>query len=251
MNKVRYHILFWSLMYVFLNLLFGEKWESYVDALYFTAMLMPIAIATSYFFTYFLVPRYLITEQYIRFGIYTCYTIIISIFLSQIVVIISFAILANYTWSDMDPVITDVLQLDMVIYFIVFLFSIIHLLKSNLRDNLRIDQLSKKIDANKQKTITVRSNRQNTSIPIDDIQYIESLSDYVKIKTPNHTVITKEKISHLEKQLPDQFIRCHRSFLFNKKWMHSFGYDFIEVQSEKLPIGRKFRKKVMANVKEE
>lgn len=250
MIKPSHQIAFWLFIFLLLNLLFGQKWSSYLDAFYFTAMLIPLAIASSYFFNYFLVPRYFFQKQYFRFGLYTCYTIIVSIFLSQVIVIFSFVILANFNWSKLDPAITDVLQLDLVIYCIVFLFAIIHLLRSHLKNNEQILQLTEVIESNLQKTINVKSNRQSVSIVIDDIFYVESLSDYVKINTKPEPVITRERISQLEKQLPDHFIRCHRSFLVNQKYVRSFGYDYVMMESGKVPIGRKYRKAVLTKMKE-
>lgn len=50
--------------------------------------------------------------------------------------------------------------------------------------------------------ITVRADRKNLKIALDDILYIESLKDYIKIVTTSKDIITKQSISSLEDTLP-------------------------------------------------
>src|SRR5687768_8777212 len=49
-----------------------------------------------------------------------------------------------------------------------------------------------------------------------DILYIESIKDYVKVRTADKEIITQQKISYLEESLPKElFLRIHRSFIVN------------------------------------
>lgn len=245
MIKYLHQIIFWTLVFVFLNVLFGSRWDNYIDSFYFTTMLMPVAISTSYFFNLFLVPKYLTRNQYFRFGLYTIYTIIVSLFLSAVISVFAFVILADLKWDSMNPVVGDILQMGMIIYFVAILFSFIRLYGSNLEHAKQIIQLKETNEKNQQKTLTVRSNRKSVPISIEDIFYIESLADYVKIHTTSEVVITKEKISQFEQMLPDWFIRIHRSFLINQNKVESFGHDFVTIHSQKLPLGRKYKKEAL------
>ncbi len=93
--------------------------------------------------------------------------------------------------------------------------------------------------------ITVRADRKNLKIALDDILYIESLKDYIKIVTPSKNIITKQSISSLEDTLPpNKFIRIHRSFIVAVNKIESFTSDTIEIAKHELPISRMYRHEV-------
>ena len=87
-------------------------------------------------------------------------------------------------------------------------------------------------------------------IPYEKINYIESLSDYIKVyTTTNEAVISKIKISKIEQVLPDNFLRIHRSFIINTEKMTSFDYNEVEVNNTLLNIGRTYKKVVLLKLK--
>jgi DNA-binding LytR/AlgR family response regulator len=94
--------------------------------------------------------------------------------------------------------------------------------------------------------IYVRADRKIIKLPLEDIFYIESLKDYVKIHLANEVIVTKEKISLLEEKLPEQlFLRTHRSFLVAVKKVRAFTAETIEVGEKELPIGRTYKSSVL------
>ncbi|WP_323757769.1 LytTR family DNA-binding domain-containing protein [Roseivirga sp.] len=242
-------VIFWVFIFAFLNILFGLKWSNYLDSFYFTSMLMPVAIATSYFFNLFLVPRYLETKKHFWFILYTFYTVVVSVFLTGVIAMGAFIFLTDFDKNRMSPIAGDVLQLGVIIYFVVILFSFIRVYRSNLKHEARMAALEEVNQKNLLQIITVRSNREAISIAIDDILYVESLADYVKINTTTGVTITKEKISGLEKVLPERFIRVHRSYLVNKNRIEAFGHDYVKVQAQQLPVGRKYKKEALESMK--
>ena len=56
---------------------------------------------------------------------------------------------------------------------------------------------------------------------------------------------TKEKISTLEKTLPESFVRIHRSFLINLQHVSSFNKEEVSIADQKLTIGRKYKKEAL------
>lgn len=63
----------------------------------------------------------------------------------------------------------------------------------------------------------VKSEYKLIRINLDDIEYIESQREYIKIKLINsHSVMTQLSLSSIEEQLPSgRFMRVHRSFIVN------------------------------------
>ncbi len=90
--------------------------------------------------------------------------------------------------------------------------------------------------------IHFRSDRKVLKIALDDILYIESLKDYIKVVTKNKTIITKQSISSLEEILPkDSFTRIHRSYIISLSKIESYTSELIEIAKQELPVSRMYR----------
>ena len=83
-----------------------------------------------------------------------------------------------------------------------------------------------------------------TKIPYEDIVYIESLSDYIKVITIDNEITSKEKISRLSERLPDTFLRIHRSFIINIDRIKERSTQDVVVDDVRINIGRSYRKEV-------
>jgi len=93
--------------------------------------------------------------------------------------------------------------------------------------------------------INLRADRKNLKIPLNDILYIESLKDYIKVVTKTKNIVTKQSISSLEEVLPkNNFVRIHRSFIVAINKVESFTNDTIEIAKQELPISRMYRHEV-------
>lgn len=81
---------------------------------------------------------------------------------------------------------------------------------------------------------------------IADILYIESIKDYVKVRTEDKEIITQQKISYLDESLPRaQFLRVHRSFIVNLDRIDAYTATDVEISKFKVPIGRNYKNDVM------
>ena len=93
--------------------------------------------------------------------------------------------------------------------------------------------------------INLRADRKNLKISLDEILYIESLKDYIKVVTTTKNIVTKQAISSLEQVLPtNNFIRIHRSFIVAINKIESFTNDTIDIGRHQLPISRMYRHEV-------
>ncbi len=91
----------------------------------------------------------------------------------------------------------------------------------------------------------LRADRKMVKIVFDDIVFIESLKDYIKIVTVHKTIISRQSISSLESMLPkDAFLRIHRSYIVAIKRIDSYNGETIDIAKNELPIGRFFKHEV-------
>ncbi|MFT5147233.1 MAG: two-component system LytT family response regulator [Polaribacter sp.] len=99
--------------------------------------------------------------------------------------------------------------------------------------------------------IFVRSDRKMIKINFDEIQYVESLSDYIKIHSVDKTITTRETISNIETKLPAKnFLRIHRSYIVNLKKMNSYTNEFVEIGKNAIPISRTYKENVLKKLTE-
>lgn len=101
-----------------------------------------------------------------------------------------------------------------------------------------------------QGSIYVYSNKKNVKVYLDDIWYIESVKDYVKIHTGAEYIISKDTISRYESLLPPSFLRVHRSYIINTAKIKAFTHHDIEIGDKEIPIGTSYKKEVIARLKE-
>lgn len=90
--------------------------------------------------------------------------------------------------------------------------------------------------------IYIRVDRKMVKLLLDDISYIESDKDYVKLYTEKTSFMTRQKISAIEAMLPDnKFYRIHRSFIVNLEKIRSFTKEQVMIADKELPVGKLFR----------
>lgn len=88
----------------------------------------------------------------------------------------------------------------------------------------------------------LRIDRKRVKINVNDIYWMESLKDYIKITLKDRVLISKQKIGVLEELLPeDKFIRIHRSFMVSMDKIESYHSYAIEILGKELPIGRNYK----------
>ena len=99
--------------------------------------------------------------------------------------------------------------------------------------------------------IFVRSERKMVKVVFNEILYIESLSDYIKIYTKNKVLVTRETISNLEVKLPShQFLRIHRSYIINLNKTDSYTNELVEIDKNAIPISRTYKENVLKKLNE-
>jgi two-component system LytT family response regulator len=91
-----------------------------------------------------------------------------------------------------------------------------------------------------------RADRKMVKVMLNDILYIESMKDYIKVNTCNNILITKQSISSMEEMLPAKyFARVHRSYIVSLQKIKTFTSELIEIDSAEIPIGKFYRQGVL------
>lgn len=88
-----------------------------------------------------------------------------------------------------------------------------------------------------------RSERKMVKVFLDDIIYVESLKDYIKIfRQDDKPLIVKQSLTTLEAMLPrDLFARIHRSYIVSLAKVTAYTSHDVEIGNIELPFGRQYR----------
>lgn len=99
----------------------------------------------------------------------------------------------------------------------------------------------KELNYEKESHIFLKVEKKLIKIKFEDILYIESLKDYVKIVTPIENHLVHKSLTSITEELPqDQFLRIHRSFTVALDKIKSVEGNSVEINVIRIPIGRKY-----------
>ena len=88
--------------------------------------------------------------------------------------------------------------------------------------------------------------KKKVKVFLDEILYIESLREYVRITTRDKNILTKFQLSAIEELLSrNNFIRIHRSFIVAKDKINAFTATDVEINNKQIPIGRSYKELVI------
>ena len=95
-------------------------------------------------------------------------------------------------------------------------------------------------------------NKRKVKVFLDEILYVESLKEYIKIYTLEKVWVTKYQLGNFEAFLQDDnLLRIHRSFLVAKNKIATYSSTDVEINGISIPIGRSYQVqvgKILANL---
>lgn len=243
MNRY-FNFIFWVVISLLLFILFGASSGNYVYAFYFLSFFIPVVIITSWVFSGYLVPTYLLKKQYRKFFLFSFYALVISLDIEFILVFLAFLLMSIYDFQNMPTIVESYKWMPVVMYLIVLLHGFATVAAELIRKQGAAGNIA-------DEHIMVRSERKNRQISLNTILFLESMADYVKIVLDTgETVITREKISALHERLSARFLRIHRSFVVNRDRLESYNREEVIVGGRELPLSRTYKKEFIALMEE-
>jgi DNA-binding LytR/AlgR family response regulator len=122
-----------------------------------------------------------------------------------------------------------------------FLKAVNKVMDASLNGALSIEN-EQSVKTPRENCIYLRSDRKMVKVALQDIIYIESLKDYIKVVATTGTIITKQSISSIEETLPkDMFVRIHRSYIVALNKIKSYSNELVWLGTAELPISRMYK----------
>jgi two-component system, LytTR family, response regulator len=112
-----------------------------------------------------------------------------------------------------------------------------------------LDQSKQGAVSSEQKYIFVNADYKLVKVEFDDIIWIESLKDYLKIHlhSNKNSLVTRMSMKSIEEQLPEsRFIRIHKSYIISKSAISAVKKTSVFIGDLELPIGELYRAPVNA-----
>lgn len=112
--------------------------------------------------------------------------------------------------------------------------------------------IQKEEDSSNESFIFLKVDKKLVKIKFEDILYVESLKDYIKVFTTSGNYLVHKSLTSMTEELPDSnFIRIHRSYTIAIDKVKSVEGNLIEITTNKIPIGRKYvhhAKRIILNI---
>ena len=90
--------------------------------------------------------------------------------------------------------------------------------------------------------IYLKVERQMQKVFLKDILFIESLRNYIRVKTRDREMVAYKSLSAIEETLPTKkFLRVHRSFIVGLDFIEAFSSTTVQVRGHQVPVGRYYK----------
>jgi DNA-binding LytR/AlgR family response regulator len=112
---------------------------------------------------------------------------------------------------------------------------------------MAVNKLKPKANATERTYIFFNVNKKKVKVYLDEILYIESLKEYIRITTKDKSILTKFQLGQIEEMLEhNNFLRVHRSFIVAREKVDAFTATDIEIAGKQIPIGRNYKELVIS-----
>ncbi len=97
------------------------------------------------------------------------------------------------------------------------------------------------VESNDNEQFFVKDGNKWVNVKLNDVLYIKSDSNYVTWHTASRQVISLMNLKDLESELPNRFIRVHRSYIINTEKIESISKDSVVINNVSISIGNSYK----------
>ena len=253
MRRIFFWGLFWVAAGAFYIWFFGRSVGSAGAILHLALPLLAIAMGTSLVFGRVLLPL-LLRGDYVRFGLFAAYTVVVSVYLVLAVIVGAF-MMADFSVRNMAPAALDRPALLVGVYLVVATALVIQLFGrwGELQqayhelhdDNVRTRKQLEAFASPSDEVLELPVERETVRVPVSEIRFLESAGDYVLVATGQRRLIAKLRLTDLAERLASHgFVRVHRSFVVSLAAVGRYSASRVVVGDTEIPVGRTYRPEV-------
>ncbi len=139
------HTAFWIGVWFFFIYFFSYNSKDSDYVAWFSSFLLPVTMTTSYYVVYQLIPQYLLLRKYLKFALYSFYTLVYSTCFIVFTIIGSFIFLSKLDVTDMPPMSKNFIFILILVYLVVGFMGFVSILNHNFKTISKNKELQNKI----------------------------------------------------------------------------------------------------------
>ncbi len=135
---------------------------------------------------------------------------------------------------------------------LVALYSVVRWLRlDRVNQRLVVEKEQTKKEINSIKELVVKDHillKNKTKVLLEELVFVKSDDHYLSLFTTGKREFVRGKIREILKELPPNFIQCHRSYIVNTNYIQSISARHIHLKNNTyIPVSRTYRKRVNYN----
>ncbi len=232
-SRILTHIVFWIGYYI----LFGFIWAidgDYGSSYFLEFVLLPIRMGVVYTSLYYLLPRYLLQKKFILFLASYGVLLLMGSVLQRFFIHFFYEQQIHFdlvTILEPSAILRAFILINSTALFLIALKILFLYLEERSINQPMHDE-----------KIEVKSDKRYYRIHPSTILYLEGLGNYITYYLNNGTkIIGYNSLKKANDELPEYFIRIHKSFIVNANQVISYDRNNVEIVKDKfLPIGNSY-----------
>jgi two-component system, LytTR family, response regulator LytT len=83
------------------------------------------------------------------------------------------------------------------------------------------------------------------SVAVDQVHYVQAFANYMEmVFADGKKTIVRATMTQLEEAMPDSFVRIHKSYLVQRKFLNGISASKVIVGAQVIPVGRAYLKNI-------
>ncbi|MEE4116317.1 MAG: sensor histidine kinase [Marinilabiliaceae bacterium] len=228
-KQVLLHTIFWIVVWLFYKYFLGYNSASKVYVNWFSALLLPLTMISTYIMVYGLIPRYLLKKDYSLFALKSFYLLVFTCYMIAVILYACLIIILDFNINLMPPMSKNFLFVLILVLLVLGAVSSISILNHNLKTISSNKELQNKILAtqlqlkeqelyylksqihphflfNTLNTIYGMAIKNSEHTP-DMILRLSNLLDYILYQVNKPVVSLKEEIEHIKEYIELEKVR--------------------------------------------
>lgn len=229
--RVLRHVSFWFGYYVFFSVLWMKPTLGYFPSFYLEFILMPIRIMAAYCMMYWLIPVYLVPQNYRQFAFGYLLLVLIAGMLQSLFDYFFYRqlLLGETNTFEVAGILRSAVLVNTTV-MLAMCFQVFRLFLKAQQQNLELQVKLQQPTERESVSLTLKSNRRIHHVTIDEIKYIEGMGNYVSYHLINaDKLVVYSSIKACLTQLPSEFIRLNRSVIINLNHVQSYNADDVDM----------------------
>lgn len=246
------HLLYWSMYVLFFGIIWGSYDQSYLKNIQVQLLGLPSRLILVYGILLGLIPFYFLKKKYIEFVLsyvlllFFCGGIIQRAMMIYVVQPLYFPEWNSSGFFAVTEIMNTILDIN-IAAVIPVVYTFFKIWQESQERNAELEEIYQELSNTKTDDfIYLKVEKSLQKVLLKDILFVESLKNYIKVKTTEREIIAYKSLSAIEEELPtQQFIRVHRSFIVSRDYIDSFSPSQVTIKGTIIPIGRTYKNEVI------